>query len=236
MATLIIDIETIGERFDDLDEVTQKMMTRWVHNGSLSEEAKAIEIENIKNGLGFSPLTGQIVAIGMHDYENNKSAVYFQAPGQEHGHFEEDGVVYKQMTEAEMLEAFWHVCEKYDEFVTFNGRGFDAPYLVIRSAIHKLRPSKDLMSNRYVTSQKFGTRHYDLQDLFTFYGSMVKRPSLHMACRAFGITSPKVEGVDGDDVAELFKSGKFLDIARYNVRDIVATKELYAYWEQYMKF
>ena len=236
MSTLILDIETIGENFDDIDEVTQKMLTRWIHNGSLSDEAKAKELENARNSLGFSPLTGQIVAIGMLDYEKNKSAVYFQAPGEEHGNFEEDGVMYKQMAEAEMLEAFWRVCENYDQFVTFNGRGFDAPYLAIRSAIHKIRPSKDLMSNRYVTSQKFGTKHFDLQDLFTYYGSVMKRPSLHLACRAFGITSPKIEGVDGDDVTRLFAEKKFLDIARYNVRDIVATKELYAYWDQYMRF
>ena len=236
MSTLVFDIETIGENFDDMDAVTQKMLTRWVHHGSLSEEAQALEIENIKNGLGFSPLTGQVVAIGMFDYERKKSAVYFQAPGEGFGHFDEGGVTYKQMTEQELLEGFWRVCENYDQFVTFNGRGFDVPFLAIRSAIRKIKPSKDLMSNRYLGSQKFGAKHFDLQDLFTYYGSTQKRPSLHLACRAFGIVSPKIEGVDGDDVTRLFAEKKFLDIARYNVRDIVATAELYAYWEQYMRF
>lgn len=236
MPTLVFDIETIGESFDDMDQTTQKMLTRWVMHGSLSDEARALEIENIKNGLGFSPLTGEIVAIGMLDYEKDKSAVYFQAPGESFGNFEEGGVVYKQMTEAQMLEAFWRVCEKYDQFVTFNGRGFDAPFLATRSAIHRIRPSKDLLSNRYLGSQKFGAKHFDLQDLLSFYGSTQRRTSLHLACRAFGIVSPKIEGVDGDDVTRLFAEKKFLDIARYNVRDIVATKELYAYWDRYMRF
>ncbi len=236
MPTLVFDIETIGESFDDMDQTTQKMLTRWVRHGSLSDEARALEIENIKNGLGFSPLTGEVVAIGMLDYEKNKSAVYFQAPSESLGNFEERGVVYKQMTEAQMLEAFWRVCEKYDQFVTFNGRGFDAPFLATRSAIHRIRPSKDLLSNRYLGSQKFGAKHFDLQDLLSFYGSTQRRPSLHLACRAFGIVSPKMEGVDGDDVTRLFAEKKFLDIARYNVRDIVATKELYAYWDRYMRF
>ncbi|MDD5084159.1 MAG: ribonuclease H-like domain-containing protein [Candidatus Moranbacteria bacterium] len=236
MSTLVLDIETIGEDFEQMDDVTKRMLTRWVKNGSLGAEEQEREIENVKNGLGFSPLTGQVVAIGMLDYEKNKSAVYFQAPGETLGNFEENGVMYKQMTEVEMLEAFWRVCENYDQFVTFNGRGFDAPFLAIRSAIHKIKPSKDLLSNRYLGMQKFGAKHFDLQDLFTFYGSTMRRPSLHLACRAFGIVSPKVEGVDGDDVTRLFAEKKFLDIARYNVRDIVATKELYAYWEQYMKF
>jgi DNA polymerase elongation subunit (family B) len=235
MATLVFDIETIGESWEDLDAVTQKMLTRWVHHSSLSEKQKETEIETIKNGLGFSPLTGEIVAIGMLDYEKNKSAVYFQAPEAGLTNFEEDGVVYKPMTEQAMLEGFWRVAEQYDQFVSFNGRGFDVPFLNVRSAVHKLRPSKDLMSNRYLGSQKFGAKHFDLQDLLSFYGSVQKRPSLHLACRAFGITSPKEEGVDGDDVTRLFAEKKFVDIAKYNVRDIMATKDLYRVWEKYVK-
>lgn len=236
MATLIIDIETIGEDFDAMDETTKKMMTRWIREDSLDEDGYQAALEQVKSGLGFSPLTGQVVAIGMLDYEKDKAAVYFQAPDGSYGSFEEDGVTYRQMTEAEILEAFWRVADNYDQFVSFNGRGFDMPFLAIRSAVHKIRPSKDLMSNRYASMQKFGAKHIDLQDMFTFYGSVRRRPSLHVACRAFGIKSPKEDGVDGDDVTRLFQEKKFLDIARYNVRDIVATKELYTYWDQYMRF
>lgn len=236
MRTLVFDIETIGEDFDAMDEVSQKMLTRWVREDALSAGEYRSKIEEIKEGLGLSPLTGEVVAIGLLDLEKNQSAVYFQAPGEDHGSFEEEGVTYRQMTEKEMLEAFWKAAETYDQFVSFNGRGFDVPFLNIRSAIHKIHPSKDLLSNRYVNSQKFGAKHFDLQDLFTFYGAMWRRPSLHIACRAFGITSPKQDGIDGDGVAQLFKERRFLDIARYNVRDIVATKELYDFWETYLHF
>jgi len=44
-----------------------------------------------------------------------------------------------------------------------------------------------------------------------------------------GITSPKIEGVKGGDVKELFKTREYLTIAKYNTRDLVATKELYDY-------
>jgi DNA polymerase elongation subunit (family B) len=236
MRTLVFDIETIGENFDALDEVTQKMLTRWIKEDVMSEEEYKSALEDVKNSLGFSPFTGEVVAIGMLDQEQGKSAVYFQAPGESLGDFEEDGATYRQMTEREMLEAFWRVAEKYDTFVSFNGRGFDAPFLALRSAIHQIRPSKDLLSNRYLSSQKFGARHIDLQDLLTFYGATRRRPSLHVVCRAFGIRSPKQDGIDGDGVTELFKEKRFVDIARYNVRDIVATKELYEYWEKYLRF
>jgi hypothetical protein len=59
---------------------------------------------------------------------------------------------------------------------------------------------------------------------------------LHTWSRAFGIESPKSQGITGDDVGALFKEGKFLEIARYNVGDLRATKKLYEYWDKYLCF
>jgi len=236
MSTLVLDIETIGEDFDTMDESTQEALTRWIKRESRNDDEYEVALKDVKEGLGFSPLTGEIVAIGMLDVEKNKRIVYFQAPGESYGEFEENDVVYKQKNEAEMLLDFWKGVEQYGQLVTFNGRGFDVPFLMIRSAIHKIRSTKDFMSNRYLGSQKFSAQHIDLQDLLTFYGSVRRKGSLHMWCRAFGIKSPKVGGVTGDEVGQFFKEGKYKDIARYNVRDIEATRDLYLYWEKYLRF
>ena len=56
-----------------------------------------------------------------------------------------------------------------------------------------------------------------------------------MFTRAFGIESPKANGIDGDDVSQLFKEKRFLDIAKYNANDIIATKKLYEYWKDYLR-
>ncbi len=234
MATLVFDIETVGEDFDSLDEATQSVLTRWIEKSSQSEEEYKIALEDVKNGLGFSPLTGSICAIGVFDVEKEKGAVYFQAPGQKAVDIEENGVKLKSMTEKEMLESFWKGAENYDTFVTFNGRSFDAPFLALRSAAHNIRPSKDLLSNRYLSLQRAGAKHVDLLDQLTFYGAMWKKPSLHLVCRAFGIESPKASGTTGDDVAGLFKAKKFIDIARYNVGDLRATSALYEKWKKYL--
>ncbi|MCL4406171.1 MAG: ribonuclease H-like domain-containing protein [Patescibacteria group bacterium] len=235
MSKLIFDIETVGENYDTLDETTKESLTRWLKKESVGEEEYEVALEELKAGLGFSPLTGEVVAIGMLDYDQNKGAVYYQAPGQENKDEESDGIKFKQMTEAEMLQAFWEAASKYDEFVTFNGRAFDAPFLMVRSAINKIKPTKDLMSNRYVSSQKFGAVHIDLLDQLTFYGAVRKKGNLHLWSRAFGIESPKAQGVTGDDVGRLFKEKKFLDIAKYNVGDIRATRELYKNWTEYIR-
>lgn len=235
MPKLILDIETIGEDFNSLDKTTQEVLTRWIKKESNSEEEYKVSLEELKDGLGFSPLTGEIVAIGILDYEADRGVIYYQAPGEKNEDFEEENYTFKQMTEAEMLKSFWEGARNYQEFITFNGRRFDIPYLMIRSAIHKIRPTKDLMQGRYLYQQK-GALHIDLQDLMTFYGAMIKKGGLHLWSRAFGIKSPKEEGVSGDDVARLYKEKKYKDIAKYNIRDVEATKELYEYWNEYLRF
>lgn len=233
---LVFDIETIGENFDELDETTQEVLTRWIKKESFGDDEYKNALSELKQGLGFSPLTGEIVAIGVLDCEKGRGVVYFQAPGEVVEEFEEDGIVFKQRTEEKMLKDFWSGSEKYEEFISFNGRGFDAPFLLVRSAVHQIRPTVDLMSNRYLSSQKWGVKHVDLLDQLTFYGAVRKKGNLHLWSRAFGIKSPKSDGVTGDDVGRLFKEKKFLEIAKYNVGDLKATKELYDYWDKYIRF
>lgn len=223
MAKIIFDIETIGENFEDLDETSQDMMLRWAE----SEQ----EIQEMKDGLGFSPLTGQIVAIGVYDVETDQGAVYYQSQENVSDTFFE-GLKLQVMTEKEMLEKFWDVAKRCQECISFNGRAFDVPFMMVRSAIHKIRPSINLMPPRYSSN----AIHLDLLDQLTFYGSVRKKGNLHMWCRAFGITSPKADGVSGDDVGRLFQEKKYREIAEYNVGDLKATAELYKYWNEYIRF
>ena len=236
MARLVFDIETVGEDFDSLDKTSQEALSWWIEKEAATEAEYKKTLGEMKGRMGFSPLTAEIVALGVLDYERNQGAVCFQAPGEEVKEFEEDGFKFKQMSEKEMLENFWQGANQYDEFISFNGRGFDVPFLVVRSAVHNIRPTKDLMSNRYLSSQTFGAKHVDLLDQLTFYGTMRKRGNLHLWSRVFGIKSPKAEGIKGEDVGRLYKEKKFLDIARYNVADLRATKELYDYWRNYFRF
>lgn len=231
MATLIFDIETVGDSWDSLDQTTRDVLNRWVMRTAQNETERNAGLKDVREGLGFSPLTGQIVAIGLYDLERSQGVVYYQDEGGNdvvHGDF-----TLKSRTEAEMLNDFWEGAKSYDTFVTFNGRGFDIPFLNLRSAIHGIRPSQDLMDGRYLYQQK-GARHVDLQDQMTFYGAMQRKPSLHLFCRAFGIESSKADGVAGDDVAELFSCKKFRDIAEYNSRDVLATTKLYQKWLDYL--
>lgn len=234
MTKLIFDIETVGEDWEQLDETTQKALTRWIKKESFSDEEYKSAMEEVKNGLGFSPYTGEIVAIGVLEVETKLGAVYFQSPAKKIEDFEENGIKFKCLNEKDMLANFWQGAVEYTDFISFNGRAFDVPFLLIRSAVNGIKPTKDLMSNRYLNSQKFNASHIDLLDQLTFYGAVRRRPSLHLACRAFGIKSPKAEGIDGDEVKPLFQAKEYLKIAKYNLADLQATRELYLKWNEFI--
>lgn len=219
---IIIDIETIGTDYDSLDEISREYIIKYAETED--------EIKAAKEGLGLSPLTGEIVAIGMLNPDSNRGAVYYQSPEVPQDPSEEDGIEYTAGTEAEILIKFWDTVKYYSQIITFNGRAFDAPFLILRSAIHGIRPTKELMPNRYNVS------HCDLIDVLTFYGAVRRKYSLHMWCKAFGIKSPKEEGVTGYEVPDLFKGKEYLTIAKYCVGDLYATKELFEYWHKYVRF
>ena len=229
MTRLIFDIETIGVDFEKLDEKSKEFVLKFAETPEDREEAK--------DGLSFSPLTGEVVAIGILNPDTDKGAVYFRDPTGKLEKESKDDIQYTPLSsEKEVLKEFWETAQLYDQFVTFNGRGFDCPFLIVRSAINKIMPTKNLMPNRYESDQ-FGKiiTHVDLLDRLTFFGSVRRKGNLHMWCQAFGIKSPKDDGITGDDVARLFKEKKYLDIAQYCAGDLWATKELFNYWEKYIK-
>jgi DNA polymerase elongation subunit (family B) len=221
MSRLILDIETAGRDFETFDEATRQYLLR---NATTDDE-----IREVKESLSFYPLTGEVVAIGLLNPDTGKGAMYFQTPGDPLLPFEEDGIRYETGNEKEILRKFWDTVKTYKSIVTFNGRGFDCPFILVRSATHRIKPTKDLMPNRY------GDGHIDLMDRLSFFGATRRRFSLDMWCRAFGITSPKDE-VTGYQVTDLFRAGRHLDIARYCARDLFATMELFGYWEKYVKW
>ncbi|MST03949.1 MAG: 3'-5' exonuclease [Candidatus Pacebacteria bacterium] len=230
---LVFDIETIGEDFSKIDKTTQDNLTNWIKREAEDKDDYERMLDDIKNGLGFSPLTGEIVAIGVLDIDKDKGGVYYQSPDLKSDKFEEDGIMYEPMDEAGILKKFWDIASKYSVFATFNGRAFDVPFIMARSAVKKVKPTKNLMFSRYLYQQHSDSIHIDLCDQLSFQGAVRKKGSLHLWSRALGIKSPKASGITGDDVGFLFKKKKYLDIARYNVGDLKATKELFKVWEEY---
>ena len=235
MPKLVIDIETAGKNLKDLDKISQDYFKHWAEKTATNESEIEQELKKIEEGFSLSPLTAEVVCIGMFNPTSENGLIYYQNPDKPANKFTEKNVQIEAASEPEMLKKFWSFVKSYDEFITFNGRGFDIPFLLIRSAVHKIKPSKNLMSNRYLNSQFSGAKHVDLQDQLKFYGAVYGRGyNLHMYCQALGIKSPKQEGVSGAHVKEMFEQKKYDDIAKYNVDDLYATAELYKIWQEYI--
>lgn len=216
ISTLVFDIETTGKKFEELDEIEQDYLLNNLEKG---EENK----ETAKGRTGIYSIFGVVCAIGGYDI-NNKIGIVLSLSTKEIKP-EKEKFVYKTFkTEKELLEEFWKITPKYEQFVTYNGNNFDFPYLMIRSGINRVKMPFEI--------KKWGSeKSIDLAEKIKQNNRQFQ---LEMLCKAFGIENPKEKGVHGNEVTELYNKGEFNKIADYVARDAMATSELYLIWKNYM--
>ena len=215
---LAFDIETVGVDWESLHPEVQEILLKRAR----TDEERA----EVPERLGLHPGTGRIVAIGLWRPGDDRGGVLVEGPSAGWRPFDAGtGTSGKAMifrgSEREILEEFWRfVGANASTLITYNGRGFDGPYIHIRSAMLGVAPTRNLVPYRYSFRD-----HCDLAEVLTFYRA---RPmdSLAFWCHQFGIASPKEE-MDGGDVAEMYALGELDTIARYCLRDARATAELY---------
>jgi hypothetical protein len=217
MKTVVFDIETVSFPWLGLDPMLREKLTRWAEDHE--------DFQRRKKGGALSPYTGKAVVVGMLNPETRKGIVWYESAGGRTAHSSDDGLFeYVGCDEASMLAEFWKTVEKFDRFVSFNGRSFDGPFLSVRSAIHGVLPSKNLVGRRFEFAAAV-----DLMEVLTFQGAVSRdqTPTLHAACVAFGIPSPKTQEVHGYTVDDFFRQGRLREIADYCRRDVEATAELF---------
>jgi len=233
MAKLVFDIETSALPLENFDEVQQEYLLRELEKIP-DETTRITRREELLRQFSLWPFTAQIVCIAMLNAESLRGQVLFTAEDFEEDAAEGGPVEFMPCAdEIELLTAFWDVAKHYDEIVTFNGRGFDVPFLYLRSAVLNVPiTKKNWLGYRYATEP-----HCDLAEQFTFYGvsgrdGAARKFNLDFYCKAFGIDSPKAHGITGMDVKNLMQEGRFRDIAEYCLRDVRATVELYRVWKE----
>jgi len=233
MATLVFDIETSALPIEQFDEAQQEYLFREAGKvpDPVARHARKGELEQ---QLNLYPLTARVVCIAMINADSQRGQVLYTADDTDDAQSEGTPVQFGPcVDEADMLTAFWGIARKYDSVVTFNGRGFDVPFLYLRSALLNVPITrKDWLGYRYQTEP-----HCDLAEQFTFYtvsgrDGAAKRFNLDFYCKAFGIESPKSHGVCGLDVNRLLAERQYRTIAEYCVRDVQATVHLHQIWKE----
>jgi len=217
MKRLVIDIETVGTPWEELDPYVREYLIKGMSEG---------EAEESKRSGGLSPFRGRIVAIGVVNPDSGRSCALYEVPGQSELITRRDGSrTFISGSEKQILEKFWEFLGKDDRFISFNGRQFDGPFLMIRSAVNGIIPKRDLVGYRY----RFHP-NCDLRDVLTFCGTVNTRQfkfNLDLACKVFGIATSKSDGIDGRSVEPMYRAGRYEQIATYCLEDVRATSELY---------
>ena len=228
MRKIVFDIETCSFPLEFLSESQKEYLLRDSQK-EIEPNLRAEKAEQAIRFMSLYPFTAKVISIGIFDVEKEKSFVYYESSIEEEWFGGGKHTHYKGLSEQEMLKSFWRIVEASDKVITFNGRNFDIPFLMMRSAINKVKPSKNLITNRYDTSI-----HIDLLEQFTFYG-LTRKFNLDFYCHAFGIESPKSEDISGMEVKNLYEAGRIKDIAIYCGKDILATYKLYKIWEEFLQ-
>jgi DNA polymerase elongation subunit (family B) len=232
MARLVFDIETSALPLEAFDEVQQEYLFREASHqpDEAARETKRAEIQRLFN---LWPLTAQVVCVGMQNADSGRGQVLFLADDYEENAGELGDIEFVPCAdEGELLTAFWDVAKRYDAIVTFNGRGFDVPFLYLRSAVLDIPITrKDWLGYRFQTEP-----HCDLAEQLTFYNvsgrdGAARKFNLDFYCKVFGIPSPKAAGITGMDVSDLMQQGRYREIAEYCIRDVIATVQLYKIWK-----
>lgn len=215
MTTIAFDIEVAGFKWEEVDEITRGYLL----NRARSEE----EREAVPERTGLVPGLGHVITIGLWNLEQRRGLVLLEGEREEQHEWDRvpDSDIFRG-DESELLERFWEIVDrKRPRLVSFNGRGYDGPMLMIRSAQLGIAPSANLVGNRYRIGQ-----HTDLMEVFTFLGAFRDRYSLDYWCRRFDVESPK-GSIDGSQVARAYREGRIDEIGEYCLRDVRATAEVY---------
>ncbi len=141
-------------------------------------------------------------------------------------------------SEKEMIENFLSFIERHNpKLVSFNGRAFDMPMLMVRAMKYNLtchayfeRENKILNKSkwdnyRYRFSDRF---HIDIMDHIGEFGA-VRGLKLDILCMMMGI--PGKFDVSGDEVFSLYYDNKIEKIKEYCESDVLNTYWLYLKYE-----
>lgn len=216
--TFAYDIEVAGYLWDEVDESTRGYLL----NRAKSEKDR----EAVPERTALYPGLGRVIVIGLWNVHEDRGLALVE--GEPHEIRDWDKVPGSKIfrgDEKALLEKFWETVAprngRLPRLVSFNGRGYDGPNLMIRSAQHGVRASRQLVGSRYTLAD-----HCDLQEVFTFQGATRDLYSLEYWCRRFDVESPK-GSIDGSQVGRVYREGRIDEIGEYCLRDVRATSQIY---------
>lgn len=228
---MVFDCETIP----DVELIKQVFAGEFQKRGFESEEdleisKKAQEIQSELSGSEFLPLPfHQVVSISAvfcDEYGNFKKVGNFKSIGES-----------KEEREESLLLAFFDYLNKNQpKLVSFNGRGFDMPMLLLRAMKYKISANAyfEVDNPQYNKNkwenyrQRYSERfHTDLLDVLG--GFNIRGLKLDVVANLVGF--PGKYDVHGDMVLDLYYQNKYEKIDEYCQSDVLNTYGVYLNYE-----
>ena len=219
--TFVFDIEVAGFPWEEVDEITRGYL--------LEREKDPAARDAVPERTALYPGLGKVISIGLWNVENDTGLVLLEGEqAEEHAWEKVAGSKIQRGDETVLLQRFWELVSwrdgrgRFPRLVTYNGRTYDGPVMMVRSAQLGVTPTRQLVPYRYDIGD-----HCDLLDVLIFQGASRDRYSLDYWCRRFDVESPK-GSIDGSQVARAYRDGRIEDIGEYCLRDVRATAQLYS--------
>lgn len=231
---MVFDCETILDTTLIVKGFGQEFKKRNLKLDSMSvfEISKhAIEIHKELSGTEFLPVCYHqvisIAAVFCDDFGNFKSVGNFKSSGDS-----------KEEKEKSLISAFLdYLNKKQPKLVSYNGRGFDLPMLLLRAMKYKLQANVYFEENNVQFNknkwenyrQRYCERfHIDLLDSLSHYGS-VRNLKLDILANLVGF--PGKYDTNGGEILQMYYHGAQEKIDEYCQSDALNTYGLYLNYE-----
>jgi len=187
---LYVDIETLPAP-DHLRPVIQEQYDR--------QPGRSTSFEDYYRGTALNANFGQILCIG---YALN------DAPAE-----------VLEGDEPDQLKKFWKIAAQADLLIGHAILGFDLPFIIKRSVILGIQPTKIYTLTREGAPGVFDTKKaWDIGA-----GPAI---SLDVFSKIFNLPTSKI-GIDGSQVYDFFLNGRQSEITAYCARDVELTRSIY---------
>jgi DNA polymerase elongation subunit (family B) len=211
-----IDIETIPCQglHDELLEIARQKTEKKRTKDKESDDGSKEDASSVKlvKFCSLNPGFGQIVCIGV-GFDIGSGV---------------DVQMFSGRDETAVLNQFWAFLSprRNSKIVTFNGKSFDVPFIIKRSAILGILPTVRISTRRYETD-----RHFDVFELLTDFYNCKEKFSLHAYCKMFGVEN--MDTSTGSEVFQLWKEGRISEIESHCAEDVRSTLGLHSKIQAY---
>lgn len=212
------DIETLPPDEDMRQQLSAAKIRKLLRKGAKDGSGEVTCTEEEFRCLALHAEYGRVLTIGLI-VEIDDQVIHRGVLGRERQ------TMTFHLDEARTLRGFWRLLKSFsvrrDLIIGHNIYGFDLPFLIKRSLIHRIKPTVQFPFYRYRNEPIYDTM---MSWCSWNYGQFI---SLDLLAEVLKVGVSKTEGMDGSRVYDRFCRGCHQEIAEYCLRDVEVVRAIY---------